>query len=80
VPVIAPAGTAPGRLVTETGAGIAFEGHDADSILRAFDQARERYPSLALAAHQASTRWLEAEGVDRFAAALEDPDPARKAA
>jgi glycosyltransferase involved in cell wall biosynthesis len=70
VPVVAPAGTAPGRLVEDAGAGRTFERHDADAVHAAIGQVRAQYAGIARAAHAASLRWPAQHGSARFVQTL----------
>lgn len=70
VPVIAPEGTAPGRLVAQTGAGILFSQYTLNSILNALHSAIANYDSLADAAFVASRDWTKSHGVEKFLNAM----------
>jgi hypothetical protein len=70
VPLIVPSGTAPSRLVDETGAGKTIDALSVDAICRAIIDVRQNYERVATAAFEASRRWQATHGVKRFVAAM----------
>lgn len=70
VPVVAPAGSAPGRFVEQTGAGVLFNQYSFDSITNAVKSAINNYAGLANAAYIASNNWKNFHGVEKFINAM----------
>ncbi len=70
VPAIAPEGTAPGRLIAQTGAGVLFSQYTLNSILNAVQSAMGNYASLAEAAFVTSKDWNKSHGVEKYLNAL----------
>lgn len=70
VPVIAPEGTAPGRLIAQTGAGVLFSQYTINSILNALQSAITNYDSLAEAAFVACRQWPTSHGVEKYLNAM----------
>lgn len=70
VPVIVPSGTAPGRLVEQTGAGRTVMSLSVDEIYRAVLRVEQDYHQISGAALAASKHWRDTQGVKRFVATL----------
>lgn len=70
VPAVVPFDTAPGRLIDQTGAGTQFVDLQAGQVLTAIEQLRKDYPTIAMAAYEASLLWKARHGLQRFAKAL----------
>ena len=70
VPVVAPEGSAPGRFIQQTGAGVLFNQYTLNSIEIAIQLAIDNYASLAYAAYSASNNWQKTNGVDKFVQAM----------
>lgn len=73
LPVVAPAGTAPGRWVQELGAGVTFTTQEPASILQAVAAAREQHALLLAGARRAAQAWAGRHGAGPFLAALMGP-------
>lgn len=70
VPVVAPEGSAAGRFVQQTGAGVLFNQYSLDSITNAIKSAIDNYAGLAHAAYIASNNWKKSHGVEKFIQAM----------
>ena len=70
VPVTAPIGSLPGRIVEQLGAGSLFAHTKAAPIYRAIKRMDANYPAFAAQAHKAAVRFGERNGVAQFASAL----------
>lgn len=70
VPVIAPEGTAPGRLITQAGAGVLFSQYTLNSVFTALQSAIANYERLAEAAFVTSSNWPKSHGVEKFINAM----------
>ena len=70
VPVVAPHGSAPGRLVAETGAGTLFTSYSFDSIHAAIQSAISGYAAIAKAAYITGCQWEGQHGVKKFLGAM----------
>jgi glycosyltransferase involved in cell wall biosynthesis len=75
VPVVAPAASAPGKLVRELRAGKLFNAFSAPCVLQAVLDAKADYPALADAAWTVSTGWMASHGVRKFVEALLEGSP-----
>jgi glycosyltransferase involved in cell wall biosynthesis len=73
VPVIAPLGSAPGRIIETSGAGVLFAHYSIDSIYNAIQLAKKNYPTIAQAAYAASLDWSEKHGIKKFTQAMLTP-------
>lgn len=70
VPVIAPDGSAAGRFVQQTGAGVLFNQYSLSAINNAVQLAVDNYADLAHAAYLVSHNWQKNHGVERFVRAM----------
>jgi glycosyltransferase involved in cell wall biosynthesis len=66
VPVVAPRGSAPGKLVESCGAGKLFDAFTPESILRAILEAERDYPRISSAAREVSLDWPKRHGIRNF--------------
>ncbi len=70
LPVVAPAGTAPGRWAQEQGACVTFAAQEPGAILQAIATAHERHAELLIGARRAAQTWAAHHGAAPFLAAL----------
>ena len=70
VPVVAPAGSAPGNLIQQTGAGTLFSAYSLDSIYAAVQTALGGYAAIAKSAYIVASQWQEQHGVKKFMDAM----------
>lgn len=70
VPVIAPVGTLPGRIVEQAGLGILFMSAAIEPIYGAIKAVHRNYATIAANAHAAAHRFAKRNGVAPFASAL----------
>jgi hypothetical protein len=70
VPVTAPVGTLPGRIIERLGVGPLFAATNAQLIYQAIKAAERNYQSYAANAHRAAGEFCKRNGVARFASAL----------
>jgi hypothetical protein len=70
VPVTAPVGTLPGRLVEQRGVGALFTETRATAIYRAIKMIERNYAMFAANAYIAAGQFGERNGVAQFASAL----------
>jgi glycosyltransferase involved in cell wall biosynthesis len=75
VPIVAPAASAPGKLVQEHRAGKLFNAFSAPCVLEAVLDAKADYPALADAAWTVSTGWMASHGLRKFVEALLEDRP-----
>ncbi|WP_374669975.1 glycosyltransferase family 4 protein [Ramlibacter sp.] len=73
IPVVAPAGTAPGRWLAAHGAGVTFAAQEPAAILQAIATAREQHEGLRLGARSVAEAWAGQHGTQPFLAALMGP-------
>ncbi len=66
VPVVAPRGSAPGRLIESYGAGRLFDAFTPDSIFQSIMDAERDYAEISSAAREASLDWARVHGMGRF--------------
>ena len=70
IPVVAPFGSAPGKLVEQTGAGTLFTTYSLDSIYAAVQSAINGYAAIAKAAYGVGCQWQEQHGIKKFMDAM----------
>jgi hypothetical protein len=70
IPVGAPVGTLPGRIVEQLGVGLLFTESSIRPIYRAIKIIERNYPAFAGNAHKVAGRFCELNGVAQFASAL----------
>jgi glycosyltransferase involved in cell wall biosynthesis len=70
VPVSAPIGTLPGRMIEQFGVGPLFGAVQPDSIYRAIKSIESDYPALAARSFNVAGQFVRRNGVARFASAL----------
>lgn len=66
VPLVAPRGSAPGRLVETLGAGKLFDAFSPESILAAILEAKRDYPKVSSAARKVGLEWPREHGINKF--------------
>jgi hypothetical protein len=70
IPVTAPVGTLPGRIIERLGTGPLFAANDGTLIYQAIKTAERSYRTFAANAHKAAREFCKRNGVARFASAL----------
>ena len=70
IPVAAPVGTLPGRIIERLGVGPLFTANTAQLIYQAIKAAERNYPAFAANAHRAAGEFCKRNGVAAFASAL----------
>lgn len=70
IPVTAPIGTLPARIIERLGVGPLFTANSTDLIYRAIKAAKRRYPAFAANAHRVAGEFCRRNGVAPFASAL----------
>ncbi len=70
IPVVAPFGSAPGRLIAQNGAGTLFNQYTLASVYAAIQQAVNHYPTISQSAYKAASQWKEHHGVMKFVQAV----------
>jgi hypothetical protein len=70
IPVTAPVGTLPGRIIERLGAGPLFTANSANLIYRAIKVTERNYAAYAANAHRAASKFCKRNGVGPFASAL----------
>lgn len=70
IPVTAPVGTLPGRIIERLGVGPLFTANSAQLIYQAIKAAERNYPAIAANAHRAAGEFCKRNGVAAFASAL----------
>jgi len=70
IPVTAPVGTLPGRIVERMGVGPLFTANGANLIYQAIKAAERNYAAFAANAHRAAGEFCKRNGVAPFASAL----------
>ncbi|HET7604798.1 MAG TPA: glycosyltransferase [Sphingomicrobium sp.] len=70
VPVTAPVGTLPGRIIERQGVGPLFAANKPAVIYQAIKAARRNYPGFAANAHKAAREFCKRNGIGPFASAL----------
>jgi hypothetical protein len=70
IPVTAPVGTLPGRIIERMGVGPLFTANGANLIYQAIKAAERNYAAFAANAHRAAGEFCKRNGVAPFASAL----------
>lgn len=70
IPVTAPIGTLPGRIIEQLGLGPLFIANTQGPIYHAIKIAKQKYPVFAVNAHKAAQLFCKRNGVAQFASAL----------
>lgn len=70
VPVVVPYGSAPGRLIEQTGAGALFHRFSPDFIYASVKLANNNYAAIAKAAYRVGSQWKNHHGIKRFMNAM----------
>jgi glycosyltransferase involved in cell wall biosynthesis len=70
VPCVAPYASSPGRTLSRIGSGSLFNEFNSAGIVKAIENARSNYPSLAEAAYRGALEWREHNGLEKFVDAM----------